>query len=94
MIQIDDMATFVAVVEAGSLTAAATRLGTTKSVVSRRLGDLEAELGATLIERVVRNYDLVKLAPAVHPRVRGEHGHYRSVGSAGHGSSPRARGTL
>lgn len=54
MIQIDDMATFVAVVEAGSLTAAATRLGTTKSVVSRRLGDLEAELGATLIERGVR----------------------------------------
>ncbi|WP_165782352.1 LysR family transcriptional regulator [Solilutibacter silvestris] len=48
------MATFVAVVEAGSLTAAATRLNTTKSVVSRRLVDLETELGAILLERGTR----------------------------------------
>ncbi len=54
MIQIDDMATFVAVVEAGSLTAAADRLDTTKSVVSRRLGDLEKALGITLLERGAR----------------------------------------
>lgn len=54
MIQIDDMATFVAVVESGSLTAAADRLDTTKSVVSRRLGDLEKELGITLLERGAR----------------------------------------
>lgn len=54
MIQIDDMATFVAVVETGSLTAAAMRLDTTKSVVSRRLADLERELGAILLERGAR----------------------------------------
>lgn len=54
MIQIDDMATFVAVVETGSVTAAATRLNTTKSVVSRRLSDVERELGTTLIERGAR----------------------------------------
>jgi DNA-binding transcriptional LysR family regulator len=46
-----DMSTFVAVVEAGSLTEAARRLGTTKSVISQRLRQLELRLGTSLVER-------------------------------------------
>jgi DNA-binding transcriptional LysR family regulator len=51
---INDMAVFVAVVEAGSLTAAAKRLGLPKSTVSRRLEGLERRLGVQLIVRSTR----------------------------------------
>ena len=46
-----DMSTFVAVVEAGSLTEAARRVGTTKSVISQRIRQLEERLGTGLVER-------------------------------------------
>ena len=51
MNKLADMGTFVAVVEAGSLTEAARRVGTTKSVVSQRIRQLELRLGAGLVER-------------------------------------------
>ena len=46
-----DMSTFVAVVEAGSLTEAARRVGTTKSVISQRIRQLESRLGTGLVDR-------------------------------------------
>ena len=55
MIQISDMNAFVAVVEMASFTEAARRLGTTKSVISRRISDLEQELGASLLDRNARS---------------------------------------
>lgn len=55
MIQISDMIAFVAVVETSSFTEAARRLSTTKSVISRRVSDLERELGAALLERNARS---------------------------------------
>ncbi len=51
MNKLADMSTFVAVVEAGSLTEAARRMGTTKSVVSQRISQLESRLGICLVER-------------------------------------------
>ncbi len=45
------MRTFVRIVEAGSLTAAATQLNTTQATVSRRLQTLESLLGVRLILR-------------------------------------------
>lgn len=48
------MQTFVRVVEAGSITRAADRMGVVKSVVSRRLADLEAHLGVELFHRTTR----------------------------------------
>lgn len=53
--QISDMAAFVAVVEMASFTEAGRRLGTTKSVISRRVSDLERELGAPLLDRSARS---------------------------------------
>ncbi|PZV33981.1 LysR family transcriptional regulator [Mesorhizobium kowhaii] len=47
----EDILTFINVVEAGSVTSAATRLNTSKSVVSKRISDLEAALRVELFRR-------------------------------------------
>lgn len=49
-----------AVVEAGSLSAAARRLGMPLATVSRRISELEAHLGARLINRTSRRLDLTE----------------------------------
>lgn len=54
-IEFADMTAFVAVVETSSFTEAARRLGTTKSVVSRRVAELERQLGAPLLDRSSRS---------------------------------------
>lgn len=51
---LDRMATFVRIVEAGSLSAAARKGGVSLAAVSRQLGALEEELGASLIARTTR----------------------------------------
>ncbi len=50
--------TFLTTVDAGSLSAAARALNIDKSVVSRRLGSLEARLGTTLLNRSTRGLSL------------------------------------
>lgn len=52
---IDDLTTFVTIVEAGGLSAAARRLGLAKSVVSKRLAGLERIAGAELVRRTTRS---------------------------------------
>lgn len=52
--QLEDMAMFVRIVDAGSITNAAEQLGIAKSAVSRRLNDLESRLGAQLLSRTTR----------------------------------------
>jgi DNA-binding transcriptional LysR family regulator len=49
---------FVAVIEAGSLTGAAARLGMTKTVVSVHIRKLEEEVGASLLHRTTRRLSL------------------------------------
>ncbi|WP_202444532.1 LysR family transcriptional regulator [Schauerella aestuarii] len=49
--RIELMQTFVRIVEAGSLSAAAQQLGTTQPTVSRRLQALERSLGSRLLQR-------------------------------------------
>lgn len=51
MNQIIEMQTYIAIVEAGSITEAAKRIGTTKSVISQRMQQLEKRLGIPLINR-------------------------------------------
>ncbi|NVZ85011.1 LysR family transcriptional regulator [Pseudomonas yamanorum] len=58
MVSLDRFDTFKAVVEAGSLTAAADFLGQTRAVVSFNLKRLEAELGVTLLTRSTRQLAL------------------------------------
>jgi DNA-binding transcriptional LysR family regulator len=52
--EIEDLRTFVEVAEAGGVTPASRRLGISKSMVSRRLVRLEAELSVQLLARTTR----------------------------------------
>ena len=57
---IDDLRTFVEVADAGGVSPAARRLGVSKSIVSRRLSRLEAELGVQLLARSTRGAALTE----------------------------------
>ena len=64
----EDMTVFAAVVEARSFTGAAARLGVAKSVVSRRMADLEARLGVSLFHRTTRRLSVTESGAAFHER--------------------------
>lgn len=57
---IEDLQTFVAIADAGGVSAAARRLGVSKSIVSRRLLRIEAELGVQLLARTTRGSALTE----------------------------------
>ncbi|WP_261411394.1 LysR family transcriptional regulator [Serratia quinivorans] len=57
---IDDLLTFVEVADTGGISPAARRLGISKSIVSRRLARLEAELGTQLLARTTRGAALTE----------------------------------
>ena len=54
MSELDDIRSFVAVVESGGFGRAGQRLGLSKSIISRRVARLEAELGTRLLSRTTR----------------------------------------
>ena len=71
MDRFENMATFIRVVEAGSISAAADRLGVAKSAVSRRLKELEGHLGVELFHRTTRKMNLTDTGRAFyHQSVR------------------------
>ncbi len=55
MIEFDDMRCFVEVVDNGGFNRAAKRLGVSKSIVSRRVARIEADLGTVLLSRTTRS---------------------------------------
>ncbi|WP_386083509.1 LysR family transcriptional regulator [Vreelandella sp. F11] len=57
---IEELQTFVEVAHAGGISPAALRLGIAKSIVSRRLTRLEAELGVQLLSRTTRGAALTE----------------------------------
>ena len=67
--QLEDMAMFVRVVEAGSITKAAEQLNIAKSAVSRRLKDLETRLGSQLISRTTRQSSLTQAGEQYYQKV-------------------------
>ncbi len=68
MDRLDSLESFVAVVEAGQFSAAALRLGIGKSVVSRRVSELEEHLGARLLQRTTRRLSLTEAGREFYPR--------------------------
>jgi DNA-binding transcriptional LysR family regulator len=60
MLEVGALAAFVAVIDTGSFSAAAERLGQTPSGVSRTIARLEKQLGMTLIHRTTRRLDLTE----------------------------------
>jgi DNA-binding transcriptional LysR family regulator len=59
-LDIEDLETFVEVADAGGVSPAARRLGVSKSIVSRRLFRLEADLGVQLVARTTRGAALTE----------------------------------
>lgn len=68
MDRFDEMRTFVRVVEAGGISAAAERMAIAKSAVSRRLQELENRLGAQLLLRTTRRISLTDAGRAFYER--------------------------
>ncbi len=69
-VNLNRLITFVAVVEAGSLTAAAERLGLAKSMVSKHMQLLEAEIGVSLLLRSTRKLSLTEPGRAFYEASR------------------------
>lgn len=60
MLSVDALISLVSVIDSGSFSAAAERLGQTPSGVSRTISRLEAQLGMTLIKRTTRRLNLTE----------------------------------
>ncbi|MEM8815522.1 MAG: LysR family transcriptional regulator [Pseudomonadota bacterium] len=68
MNRLDDLEAFAAVVETGSFTRAAERLGLAKSAISRRVSALESRLGVELLRRTTRRLDLTDTGRGFYER--------------------------
>lgn len=66
----NDLQTFLAIAEAGSLSAAARTLGVTQPTMGRRLKALEARAGARLLEAIPRGFVLTGLGEATLDHAR------------------------
>jgi len=60
-LDLDEILVFTRVVQGGSFTAAARALGMPKSTVSRKLSELEARVGARLLQRTTRTSSLTDI---------------------------------
>ncbi len=68
MNKLAEMEAYVAVVDAGSISGAAERLGLAKSAVSKRLRDLETRLGTRLLNRTTRRLSLTEAGTNFYAR--------------------------
>ncbi|MBU9190003.1 LysR family transcriptional regulator [Burkholderia gladioli] len=66
----EELQTFVAIIDSGSITAAAEQLGQTVSGVSRALNRLERKLGVTLLRRTTRSSQLTDEGELLLARAR------------------------
>jgi DNA-binding transcriptional LysR family regulator len=71
MLHVEPLIAFAAVIDSGSFSAAAARLGQTPSGVSRTIARLEKQLGMTLIHRTTRRLDLTEEGAWLLGRARG-----------------------
>lgn len=70
MIKLESILAFASIAEAGSVTGAARRLATSKSVVSERLTELERLLGAKLVRRSTRRLSLTDEGNTFYERAK------------------------
>lgn len=66
--QIEDMAVFSSVVDRGSFSEAARRLGVAKSAVSKRVDRLKKTLGVRLLNRSTRSLSMTEAGRVIHER--------------------------
>lgn len=65
---VDDLTLLVEIIEAGSLSAASRKTGIPKSRLSRRISDLESQLGVHLIHRGPRNFSPTEIGLSIYER--------------------------
>ncbi|PLY15977.1 MAG: LysR family transcriptional regulator [Sedimenticola sp.] len=70
MIDLNDMLIFVKVVDSGSFSGAAQAIGIPKSTMSRRISNLETQLGIRLLQRTTRSLKLTELGAVFHERCK------------------------
>lgn len=92
--QLEDMAMFVRVVEAGSITKAAEQLNIAKSAVSRRLKELETRLGSQLISRTTRQSNLTQAGEQYYQKVHHILSEVDALNEEKSGTPTRIEGTL
>ena len=91
-IELRDLAIFLAIVEAGSMSVAARRLGLTQSAVSQVVAGMEGALGAKLFDRDIRPLGLTPAGVALNERaavlLRDAHEAVAAVRDLGSGALP------
>ncbi|AXM95198.1 LysR family transcriptional regulator [Pseudomonas plecoglossicida] len=90
----EDMRIFAQVMDAGSFTAAADRLGMSKQSVSRRLMQLEERLGVRLLNRSTRRLDATPLGQHYYQSALRLLGEVQQVEQDISGQTQALRGTL
>jgi DNA-binding transcriptional LysR family regulator len=88
------MQAFNAVVEAGGFAAAATRLGLSRALVSKRIAALERSLGARLFARTTRRVAMTEAGAAFHRRATGILANFEEARAELHELQAEPRGTL
>lgn len=92
--RIELMQTFVRIVEAGSLSAAAAQMGATQPTVSRRLQTLERSLGIKLLQRSTHAMQLTEDGARCFDRAKELLGRWEAFESDLRGSHDLPEGTL
>ena len=68
--EMDDLAAFAVLIEAGSFTLAAQQLGCSKGQLSKRISQLEAQFGVVLLQRTTRRLSLTAAGAALLPQAQ------------------------
>lgn len=92
--QLEDMAMFVRIVDAGSITKAAEQLDIAKSAVSRRLKFLEIRLGSQLLSRTTRQSHLTEAGAHYYQRASRILGEVDALNEQTSGIKAHIAGTL
>ncbi|AKA26236.1 LysR family transcriptional regulator [Pseudomonas chlororaphis] len=70
MSEMDDLAAFAVLIEAGSFTLAAQQLGCSKGQLSKRISALEAQFAVVLLQRTTRRLSLTAAGAALLPQAQ------------------------
>jgi DNA-binding transcriptional LysR family regulator len=68
--EMDDLAAFAVLIEAGSFTLAAQQLGCSKGQLSKRISQLETQFGVVLLQRTTRRLSLTAAGAALLPQAQ------------------------
>ena len=70
MSEMDDLAAFAILIEAGSFTLAAQQLGCSKGQLSKRISQLESRFSVVLLQRTTRRLSLTAAGAALLPQAQ------------------------